>query len=315
MTQQYQFFNRDLLEVACNLRLTGTKDLLHHFVKNNARNFEPDTTKDEVWEAMAEITINPGSTNFHDREEIRRAFARSRDPRMKAATDYISQGDFSKAVSTLMNMVACTPELTKLVQKLNQANLLYTLQSVADRLRFRCTWPTEWLEQQYVWAIENDAAAISHIKSQATFSQHCGTVVAAIVRKIASEAGFTTPRGIEMNYVVSEVNRRILGRTTGVRYMGPVSPQPEFQEFSPTSTTEKEETMNTKPVVPFETVHYVYGTDVATMTDDQLVEAIKQVEAEIAKLDVVKTQSKKIDAKKAELKDMLAKIVETLDGR
>lgn len=73
--------------------------------------------------------------------------------------------------------------------------------------------------------------------------------------------------------------------------------------------------MNTKPVVPFETVHYVYGTDVATMTDDQLVEAIKQVEAEIAKLGVVKTQSKKIDAKKAELKDMLAKIVETLDGR
>ena len=48
MTQQYQFFNRDLLEEACNLRLTGPKDLLHHFVKNNARNFEPDTTKDGI---------------------------------------------------------------------------------------------------------------------------------------------------------------------------------------------------------------------------------------------------------------------------
>lgn len=314
MTQQYQFFNRDLLEEACNLRLTGTKDLLHHFVKNNARNFEPDTTKDEVWEAMAEITINPGSTNFRDREEIRRAFTRSRDPRLKAATDYISQGDFSRAVSALMNMVACTPELTELAQKLNQANLLYTLQSVADRLRLKCTWPTEWLEQQYVWAIENDAAVISHIKNQATFSQHCGAVIPAIVRKIASEAGFTAPRSIEMNYIVAEVNRRILGRPTGVRYMGPVSPQPEFQEFP--LTTEKEEIMNTQTsVVAFETVHYVYGTDVAKMTDDQLVDAIKQVEAEIAKLDVVKTKSKKIDAKKAELNDMLAKIVETLDGR
>lgn len=314
MTQQYQFFNRDLLEEACNLRLTGTKDLLRHFVKNNARNFELDTTKDEVWEAMAEITINPGSTNFGDRDELRRALTRSRDPRLETATDYISQGDFSKAVSALMNMVACTPELTKLAQKLNQANLLYTLQSVADRLRLRCTWPTEWLEQQYVWAIENDAAAISRIKNQATFSQHCGAVILAIVRKIASEAGFTAPRGIEMDYIVAEVNRRILGRTTGVRYMGPVSPQPEFQEFP--LTTEKEEIMNTQTsVVAFETVHYVYGTDVAKMTDDQLIDSIKQVEAEIAKLDVVKTKSKKIDAKKAELNDMLAKIVETLDGR
>lgn len=314
MTQQYQFFNRDLLEEACNLRLTGTKDLLHHFVKNNTRNFELDTTKDEVWEAMAEITINPGSTNFRDREELRRAFLGSVNPKLKAATDYISQGDFSRAVSTLMNMVACTPELTKLAQKLNQANLLYTLQSVADRLRLRCTWPTEWLEQQYVWAIENDAAAISRIKQQATFSHTCGAVILAIVRKIASEAGFTAPRGIEMDYIVAEINRRILGRTTGVRYMGPVSPQPEFQEFP--LTTEKEEIMNTQTsVVAFETVHYVYGTDVAKMTDDQLVDAIKQVEVEIAKLDVVKTKSKKIDAKKAELNDMLAKIVETLDGR
>ena len=73
--------------------------------------------------------------------------------------------------------------------------------------------------------------------------------------------------------------------------------------------------MSVKPTPAFETVHYVYGTDVATMSDEQLIEAIKQVEGEIAKLDVVKTASKKIDAKKAELKDMLAKIVETLDGR
>ena len=73
--------------------------------------------------------------------------------------------------------------------------------------------------------------------------------------------------------------------------------------------------MNTKPTVAFETVHYVYGTDVATMSDEQLIEAIKQVEGEIAKLDVVETESKKIAAKKTELKDMLAKIVETLDGR
>lgn len=74
--------------------------------------------------------------------------------------------------------------------------------------------------------------------------------------------------------------------------------------------------MNTQTsVVAFETVHYVYGTDVAKMTDDQLVDAIKQVEAEIAEVGVVKTKSKKIDAKKAELNDMLAKIVETLDGR
>lgn len=79
----------------------------------------------------------------------------------------------------------------------------------------------------------------------------------------------------------------------------------------------KEETMNpTAELKPaFETKHFVFGTNIADMTEAQLIDAIKQVEGEIADLKAVKTKSSRIAAKVKELDDMLAKIVEALDKK
>lgn len=84
---------------------------------------------------------------------------------------------------------------------------------------------------------------------------------------------------------------------------------------TPTTTPEPELKKEIIMAIPFETKHFVFGTDTKSMTDEQLIDSIKQVEAEIAALGVVKTSSKKIAAKKAELETMLANIVETLDAR
>ena len=322
MQIQLEFLNRDILREACELRLKGNKDLLQHFVQNNARNFDRDTSRDDIWDAMGEIMLTPSTASYEARQVFSKALYLRDDYRVAAARDYLSIGEFSKAVATLHGLVQRDPDLSRLAARLDSIALLHALQHTADRLRSTVEWPTEQLEQQYIWAIENDSRAINTIKYQARFSQHCGSAISSLVRRIARDAGFTPPRNTEMAFIVSEVNLRILNRTTGIRYQkaGSKSPtgrltesQPEFQEFPP--STEKEEPMNTQPTTAFETVHYVYGTDVTKMTDDQLVEAIKQVEAEIAKLDVVKTKSKKIDAKKAELNEMLAKIVDTLDAR
>lgn len=77
-------------------------------------------------------------------------------------------------------------------------------------------------------------------------------------------------------------------------------------------TNSKESGMNKKV---FEVKSYVFGQDVSTMSDDQLVAAIKTVEAEIDDLKGIKTKSKKIDARIKDLEAGLKSIVETLDGR
>jgi hypothetical protein len=85
-----------------------------------------------------------------------------------------------------------------------------------------------------------------------------------------------------------------------------------------TQTTEKENTMNEtiKQNTPaFETRNYVNGTDARNLSDEQLIDAIKKLEAEIAALATVKSKSKAIAKKGAELEAMLASTVELLDSR
>lgn len=69
------------------------------------------------------------------------------------------------------------------------------------------------------------------------------------------------------------------------------------------------------PAPAFETRHYVYGCDVAKMSTEQLITAIKQVEREIEELCAVKVKSTFITKKIAELLNMRAEIVERLDAR
>lgn len=67
--------------------------------------------------------------------------------------------------------------------------------------------------------------------------------------------------------------------------------------------------------VAIETKTIIFGMDAANMSEQQLIDAIKRVEGDIAKLKEVKTKSKKIAANIAELENNLAQIVAVLDAR
>lgn len=63
----------------------------------------------------------------------------------------------------------------------------------------------------------------------------------------------------------------------------------------------------------FETRHYVYGQNIATLSATHLIEAVKAVEKEIAELDKITVNSAFIDKRIDELSAMRAEIVKHLD--
>lgn len=65
--------------------------------------------------------------------------------------------------------------------------------------------------------------------------------------------------------------------------------------------------------ITFKTITYINGTDVNTLTEDQLIGFIKRTEAEIADLGSIKTKSKKVDQKIADAEATLGKLVAALD--
>lgn len=95
------------------------------------------------------------------------------------------------------------------------------------------------------------------------------------------------------------------------------SNQPTTKSWMPrtafkTPLTNQKETIMSNSVA-FETKSYIFGTDASSMNEDQLIESIKKVEKEIENLKSVKTKSKKIESKIANLEKMLVSIVEILD--
>lgn len=91
------------------------------------------------------------------------------------------------------------------------------------------------------------------------------------------------------------------------RVLGKKFPQPETQP-----QPKKENTMAS---IEIKTVTYINDADVTKLTDEQLIDSIKKLEAEYGALESVGTKSIKIEAKKAEIKDTLAKVVAILDAR
>lgn len=94
------------------------------------------------------------------------------------------------------------------------------------------------------------------------------------------------------------------------RHLGNVAEQLE--------TMNKEKSMSviaTNPEVVIETRVVVFGQDANSLSDQQLIDAIKRVEGDISKLNEVKTSSKKIASNIALLESNLGKIVEILDAR
>jgi hypothetical protein len=67
--------------------------------------------------------------------------------------------------------------------------------------------------------------------------------------------------------------------------------------------------------ITFKTITYINNADVTALSDEQLIDAIKTIEKEIADLKGVTTKSKKIEAKISDAEATLAKVVEVLDAR
>jgi len=84
----------------------------------------------------------------------------------------------------------------------------------------------------------------------------------------------------------------------------------------PQPTTQPEATQESAMAsIEIKNITYINNTDVTTMTDEQLIDAIKRVENEIVDLRGVVTVSAKIKAKIAGLEETLAKVVAILDAR
>lgn len=95
---------------------------------------------------------------------------------------------------------------------------------------------------------------------------------------------------------------------------GAYSPGSFHNHFAATNGQKEKIMSNPNSAVAFEVKTYIFGQDVKDMTEAQLIEAIKKLEQEIAKLKEVKSKSTKIAAKIKAMETSLASIVDALDA-
>ena len=186
----------------------------------------------------------------------------------------------------------------------------------------------DFLTTQYIWAMENEHVFLTKAMHQAErghFRQFC-TLVQQSTRDLRREID-DIPSSVEWSYLFIEMwgrvgghapnygwhsqdadqyhqQRRLLAESLAIKPTNPCELAPE---------PEKEEPMSNK--ITFSTITYINGADVTKMTDEQLIDAIKTIEGEIAALSAVKTKSSKITTKIAEAESTLAQVVAVLDAR
>lgn len=214
------------------------------------------------------------------------------------------------------------------------------------------TCPAERVDHlvtQYVWAIENDSKVVPGLKEKIRdghfrdFSAAIRTVILPIRRLIGENDLLVW----EVAYIYMETWFRLGGygkalttssgnrvwqecvtslNTVGLHYTDrgvrsfsapTINPCAEINLSQPQpcvlAEPEKEVPVSKKIIIA--NVTFINNVDVTTMKEDQLIDAIKTIEAEIADLKAVKTKSVKITAKIAEAQATLTKVVEILDSR
>lgn len=189
----------------------------------------------------------------------------------------------------------------------------------------------DWLTAQYVWAIENESewndetSGLALMGRFGEFRRRTAKYINAIHKLVARDHDCTKPKEIEWAYIVLSLWLNQSGNPDAVLVDPGVLkpcyvellhdvdnvPVPHETEVPNETETQEENTMS-QPA--FVTKSYIYGKDVEQMSEQELINAIRSVEAEIGSLKTVQTPSKKIAAKIAELEDMLKKIVGVLDG-
>lgn len=205
----------------------------------------------------------------------------------------------------------------------------------------------QWLDEQYILSIQNDGGwyhETKYLLEKGRFHLFI-QVTGGAIRSLARELGKSLPSYEERAYIyctlwdhydadivagiveASAFSDNNLRNAIIDRFNQILPQQKQSQQEEPMNDNQKArgditastvsfgDTTTVATTVAFETRHYVYGRDVTSMSEPELISAIRSVEAEIGSLQTVKTKSKKIQAKIAELETMLAQIVAVLDQR
>lgn len=205
--------------------------------------------------------------------------------------------------------------------------------------------------EQYVWTLENDSIFVSKAKHDIErgnfnlFRDLCGAHIKSVRQQIGENfAGALS--GTEWAFLYLETWVRLGGFNIlmsnlyydkdvmfqlkrlesvglGVARAGVIkrattkNPCAEvfFSEPQPCVLAEPEKEIPMSNKIIIKNVTFINNVDVTSMNDDQLIDAIKTIESEIADLKSVKTKSAKIAAKILEAQGTLSTIVELLDGR
>lgn len=176
----------------------------------------------------------------------------------------------------------------------------------------------EHLTHQYVWAIQNESRWYHRAKSLHTqghfarFANFCKSWMRDLNYALEG-AGQRRLSVADEEFIANALWEQMGG---GAESSSPNAEQGDADEKLPAQNEtnhEKEPNMNMSQPA-FETKSYIYGQDVSRMTEPELISAIKVVETEIAKLQEIKTKSKKIQANIEALQGSLTKIVEALDA-
>lgn len=205
--------------------------------------------------------------------------------------------------------------------------------------------------EQYIWSLENDGVFVPKAKHEIergnfnAFRDLCGEYIKPIRRQLG-ENTVGAIAGTEWAYLYLETwvrlggfnilmsnlyydkdvmfqLKRLESAGLGVARAGVIkldriqNPCAEIYLSKPQpcvlAEPEKEISMSNKIII--KNVTFINNVDVTSMNDDQLIDAIKTIESEIADLKSVKTKSAKIAAKILEAQGTLSTIVELLDGR
>ena len=192
---------------------------------------------------------------------------------------------------------------------------------------------TDWLTTQCVWAIQSEgdwyhkAQAACNEGNFGKFRRLCGTFINRIERMQGEKL-----QGIGWAYVVLELWTQMGGApdkaltdpgTLGGEIQIEIATHFESATCHldrvatnlETIMKEKPMSVTTNPNTAIETKTIIFGQDAASMSEGQLIDAIKKVEGQIAALKEVKTSSSKIAGNIKELEKQLDAIVAVLDAR
>jgi hypothetical protein len=185
----------------------------------------------------------------------------------------------------------------------------------------------DFITAQYIWALENEHVFVTKARHEAernNFHQF-RTLVERSTRELRRGLD-DVPSDVEWAYLFIELWTRMGGYhpddTDGEwhsddanKYYYQASLLNRHVAKQPTQSTETTEETDMSNKITFKTITYINNADVTALTDEQLIDAIKTIEREIADLKGVTTKSKKIEAKIADAEATLAKVVEVLDAR